>query len=154
MKNLFLLTLGGLCILLGLTSCQCSFSIGKDKLNISNITAPIKPIGTSAYEVSLSFDVNGFEQKEEDEKFKIHLTQDLETRDPKGNLIEKLTRKNFKQFNQTLDAKTDQPVVFTNTLTIPISYGVGTYTAVLTVTDQNNNKTTNATAKFTLDAFK
>lgn len=152
MKKLWLLIVAGVFIVLGLSGAQCEVSTGTDsELKIGAIDVKKTAIDTSAYQVDLVFEVRGFEQKEDNGKFLINLVQDLETRDPNGTSIEQLTRKNFKRFSQTLDEETDQPVTFRNTLTIPLSFGTGTYEVILTVNDQNSGKSISTNTNFTLE---
>ncbi|MEI6222724.1 MAG: hypothetical protein WCP97_08220 [bacterium] len=151
MRKIILFVLGGVMIILGLTGCNIG---GSSNLAIRNLAVEKSTIDKTAYRVALSFQVGGFAYKDENGKYTINLVQDLELKDPKGNVVESLTRKNFKRLTQTLEKKLDQDQVFTNDLTIPISFGIGDYEAIVTVHDLNSGKDMVSSVKFNLDEIK
>jgi Domain of unknown function (DUF4864) len=116
-------------------------------LKITDVNAD-KEAGNNSTTVRLNFQVLGFKNDHANGASKIHLTQDLETYDPNGKMLQELSQLGIKELQESSSPQDYTYANFINTLTIPSSFPTGKYRARITVHDQLSGNTAEITTEF------
>jgi hypothetical protein len=117
-----------------------------EPLKISDLQIEKHPAANSTT-VIVKFKVWNFASDNDGPKPHIHLIQDLKTYDPKGTLVQDLSREGIMEKQDIGDF---EHADISNTLNIPISDPTGKYKVKLTVHDQIANIDAEATTEFEL----